>query len=89
MVYGPRKELLWQFREDVSIRCWVPHLKFGEFTEWVIEQASYHYSCDVWRSDQHILEMSGRNNRRYPGCIPIDVYCPDLNFKSIVKLAWG
>jgi hypothetical protein len=89
VAFQPRKELLWQFREDASIRCWVPRAQRREFIHWVAEQAKYHYEPEVWHPRHHILEMAGSNQRKYPGCIPIDIFCPDLNFKSIVKLAWG
>lgn len=89
MVYKPRTELLWQFRPEVSIRCWVPFKQISQFVQWVTEQAGYHYDRTVWNPLEHILEIAGSNQRRYPGRVPIDIFCPDKEFKSIVKLAWG
>jgi hypothetical protein len=89
VVFQPRKELLWQFREEVSFRCWIPYGQKREFMVWATEQAGYHYPRDVWHPDKHLLEMAGSNRRKYPGCIPIDIYCPDKSFKALVKLTWG
>lgn len=89
MVYKPRTELLWQFRPEKSIRCWVPFAKQREFEQWVAKQAELHYSREVWNPSQHILEIAGMNRRKYPGCVPIDIFCPDKRFKMMVKLAWG
>ena len=89
MVFQPRKELLWQFREEVSIRCWVPWQQQREFEQWVTEQAAYHYDRSVWNPREHILEIGQRNQRKYPGRTAIDIYCPDKSFKALVKLTWG